>query len=209
MLTWEFCTAQLTSFNEWYIYKYVCNWAAQKQANLRQTRVYYPFASTHMVNTWQLCVQNVHTKWSQIFSRLFEFSAIAQKPRNPRKLMYREYFCVYSRWTNCHICRMRIRETLQVMHLFCVYFITKWNFHQDDQWIYYFNTIAMRWIWNKPSFHIHLDYRMENNVKKNWKWQKFPVRNHPLAFCVCYRNRPSWVIFVFSLDYIRWEPEGH
>ena len=67
MLTCHFCTAQLTSFNEWYIYKYVCNWAAQKQADLRQTWVYYPFASTHMVNTQLLRVQNVHTKYRKYF----------------------------------------------------------------------------------------------------------------------------------------------
>ena len=64
MLTCHFCTAQ---FNEWYIYKYVCNWAAQKQADLRQTWVYYPFASTHMVNTQLLRVQNVHTKYRKYF----------------------------------------------------------------------------------------------------------------------------------------------
>ena len=67
MLTCHFCTAQLTSFNEWYIYKYVCNWAAQKQADLRQTWVYYPFASTQMVNTQLLRVQNVHTKYRKYF----------------------------------------------------------------------------------------------------------------------------------------------
>ena len=67
MLTCHFCTAQLTSFNEWYIYKYVCNWAAQKQADLRQTWVYYPFASTHMVNTQLLRVQDVHTGFLLIF----------------------------------------------------------------------------------------------------------------------------------------------
>ena len=48
-----------------------------------------------MVNTQLLRVQNVHDKISQIFSRVFEF-ALAEKPRNPRKLMYREYFRVYS-----------------------------------------------------------------------------------------------------------------
>ena len=33
----------------------------------RQTRVYYPFASTHMVNTQLLRVQNVHTKYQKYF----------------------------------------------------------------------------------------------------------------------------------------------
>ena len=66
-----------------HIYKCVCNWAAQKQADLRQTWVYYPFASTHMVNTQLLRVQNVHTKYRksakinvpQIFPRL-QYSTI-------------------------------------------------------------------------------------------------------------------------------------
>ena len=67
MLTCNFCIAQLISFNECYIYKYVCNWAAQKQADLRQTWVYYTFQSTHMVNTQVLRVQNVHTKYRKFF----------------------------------------------------------------------------------------------------------------------------------------------
>ena len=50
-----------------YLQVYVCNWAAQKQADLRQTWVYYTFASTHMVNTQLLRVQNVHTKYRKYF----------------------------------------------------------------------------------------------------------------------------------------------
>ena len=48
--------------------KYVCNWAAQKKADLRQTRVYYPFALKHMVNTQLLRVQNAHTKYRKYFA---------------------------------------------------------------------------------------------------------------------------------------------
>ena len=118
MLTCHFCTAQLTSFNEWYIYKYVCNWAAQKQADLRQTWVYYPFASTHMVNTQLLrhftCPKCAY-KISQIFSLVFEF-ALAEKPWNPWKLMYREYFRVYSislsNFCAQHYCFMHISTYL-------------------------------------------------------------------------------------------------
>ena len=65
-LSFLYCT-KLKSFNEWYNYKYVYNWAARKQADLRQTWVYYPFASTHMVNTQLLRVQNVHTKYRKYF----------------------------------------------------------------------------------------------------------------------------------------------
>ena len=46
----------------------------------------------------------------------------------------------------------------------CTFFVSI-SFHQDDQWIYCFNSSTMRWVWNKPSFHICLDYRMENNVR--------------------------------------------
>ena len=68
-----YCT-KLTSCNEWYINLQVYVTGQHKnKAGLRQTRVYYPFASTHMVNTQLLCVQNVHTI-SQIFSRVFEFA---------------------------------------------------------------------------------------------------------------------------------------
>ena len=77
----------------WPIYKYVCNWAAQKQADLRQTWVYYPFASTHMVNTLTPTCPKCAYKILQIFSWGFEF-ALAEKPRNPRK--YCKYFRVYS-----------------------------------------------------------------------------------------------------------------
>ena len=59
-----------------HIYKYVCNWAAQKQADLRQTWVYYPFASTHMVNTQLLRVQNVHNKISANIFAGFEFAQL-------------------------------------------------------------------------------------------------------------------------------------
>ena len=96
LLTCHFCKAQLTSFNEWYIYKYVCNWAAQKQADLRQTWVYIlpTCINTHGQYTTPTCPKCAY-KILQIFSRVFEF-ALAEKPRNPRKLMYREYFRVYS-----------------------------------------------------------------------------------------------------------------
>ena len=79
MLTYHFYIAQLTSFNEWYIYKYVCNWAAQKQADLRQTWVYYTFASTHMVNTQLLRVQNVHTNYRKYFRGFLNSSLLKKR----------------------------------------------------------------------------------------------------------------------------------
>ena len=65
-LSFLYCTINII---QWMIpiYKYLCDWAAQKQADLRQTWVYYPFASTHMVNTQLLRVQNVHTKYRKYF----------------------------------------------------------------------------------------------------------------------------------------------
>ena len=55
----------------------------KNKAGLRQTRVYYPFASTHMVNTQILRVQNVHTKYRNYFrgflnSRLLNFREIRE-----------------------------------------------------------------------------------------------------------------------------------
>ena len=72
---------KLTSFNEWYILQVYLTGQHKNKAGLRQTRVYYPFASTHMVNTQLLRVQNVHTKYRKYFrgflnSRLLNFREI-------------------------------------------------------------------------------------------------------------------------------------
>ena len=80
------------------IHLQVCNYVTgqrKKKAGLRQTRVYYPFASTHMVNTQLQRVQNVHTKYRKYF-RGFLNSRLLNFARNSRKLMYREYFRFYS-----------------------------------------------------------------------------------------------------------------
>ena len=79
-----------------HIYKYLCNWAAQKQADLLKTDLsILPICiNTHGQYTTPTCPKCAY-KISQIFSRVFEF-ALADKPRNPRNLMYnREYFRVY------------------------------------------------------------------------------------------------------------------
>ena len=96
MLTCHFCTAQSTSFNEWYIFYNVCNWAAQdKQISDRLEYITHLHQHTlHGQYTTPTCSKCAY-KISQIFSRVFEFT-LAEKPRNPRKLMYREYFHVYS-----------------------------------------------------------------------------------------------------------------
>ena len=89
MLTCHFCTAHHT----------MTHLQATGQHKTRQAshilQVYYPFASTHMVNTQLLRVQNVHTKYRKYFHgflnlRLLSFARI------PRKSMYREYYHVYS-----------------------------------------------------------------------------------------------------------------
>ena len=56
---------------------------------------YHPFASTHMVNTQLLRVQNVHTNYRKYF-RGFLNSRLLNFARNSRKLMCREYFHFYS-----------------------------------------------------------------------------------------------------------------
>ena len=63
----------------------------KNKADLRQTRVYYTFASTHMFNTQLLRVQNMHTKY-HIYFRGFLNSCLLNFARNSRKLMYGEYF---------------------------------------------------------------------------------------------------------------------
>ena len=65
-LSFWYCT-MLTSFNEWYIYILYVTGQHKNKAGLRQTWVYNQFASTHMVNTQLLRVQNVHTKYCKYF----------------------------------------------------------------------------------------------------------------------------------------------
>ena len=53
------------------------------KAGLTHSPVYYPFASTHMVNTQLLRVQNVHTKYHKYFrwflnSRLLNLREICE-----------------------------------------------------------------------------------------------------------------------------------
>ena len=67
----------------------------KNKAGLTHSPVYYPFASTHMVNTQLLHVPNVHTKYRKYFRGFFN-SRLLKFARNSRKLMYREYYHVYS-----------------------------------------------------------------------------------------------------------------
>ena len=68
------------------------NWAAQRQC---KPHTFSSIASTHMINTQLLHVQNVHTKYGKYF-RGFLNSRLLSFARNSRKLMHREYYHVYS-----------------------------------------------------------------------------------------------------------------
>ena len=67
----------------------------KNKAGLTHSPVYYPFASTHMVNTQLLHVPNVHTKCRKYF-RGFLNSRLLSFARNSQKFMYREYYHIYS-----------------------------------------------------------------------------------------------------------------
>ena len=86
MLTWYFCIAQILDIITIHLQ---ATGQHKNKAGFTHSPVYDPFASTHMVNTQLLCVQNVHAyKISNIFagfcmnSHLLNFS---------RKLMRRKY----------------------------------------------------------------------------------------------------------------------
>ena len=119
----SFCTAQSKhlTMNDTFTSMYVTGQHKNK-ASLRQTRVYYPFASTHMVNTQLLRVQNVHTNYKilQIVSRVFEF-ALAKFARNPRKLMYREYFRFYSIYLVHNVFNSSNSSKLEYFRPTCIY----------------------------------------------------------------------------------------
>ena len=73
-------------------------------------------------------------------------------------------------------CRTGRREILHPMHHFSVYFITKWCFPQDSQWILLLYSSTIKWLWNKPSLHICLDCRIENNMKiSNFSSTESPI----------------------------------
>ena len=67
----------------------------KNKAGLTHSPIYYPFASTYMVNTQPLRVQNVHTKYRKYF-RGFLNSRLLNFARNSRKLMRHKYFHFYS-----------------------------------------------------------------------------------------------------------------
>ena len=58
----------------------------KNKAGLTHSPVYYPFASTHMVNTQLLHVPNVHTKYRKYFRGFFNLRLLSFA-RNSRKLI--------------------------------------------------------------------------------------------------------------------------
>ena len=67
----------------------------KNKAGLTYSPVYYSFASTHMVNTQLLHVQNVHTKYRKYIRRFLNLRLLNFVP-NSGKLMHREYFHIFS-----------------------------------------------------------------------------------------------------------------
>ena len=80
--------------NDTFTSMYVTGQHKNKQISDRLFFILPICINTHGQYTTPTCPKCAY-KISQIFSRVFEF-ALAEKPRNPRKLMYREYFHVYS-----------------------------------------------------------------------------------------------------------------
>ena len=84
-----FVLLQSKHSNEWYTLQVYLTGQHKNKAGLRQTRVYYPFASTHMVNTQlqyvsRMCIQNIVNIFAGFWIRACWISA------------YREYFHFYS-----------------------------------------------------------------------------------------------------------------
>ena len=95
MLTCHFCTAQLNhSMNDTYLQVFMWLGSTKTSRSKTDLSILPICINTHgqyTTPTFPKCAYKI----SQIFSRVFKF-ALAEKPRNPRKLMYREYFRVYS-----------------------------------------------------------------------------------------------------------------
>ena len=86
-LSFLYCT-KLT-FNEWYTLQVYLTGQHKNKAGLRQTWVYYPFASTHMVNTQlqyvsRMCIQNIVNIFAGFWIRACWISAKFAKINVPR-----------------------------------------------------------------------------------------------------------------------------
>ena len=98
----------------------------KNKAGLTHSPVYYPFASTHMVNTQLLHVPNVHTKYRKYF-RGFLNSCLPSFARNSRKLTYRKYYDVYSNcFGTCHALDLNWC-LFQFLFFDCRWFIASWR----------------------------------------------------------------------------------
>ena len=97
-LSFWYCT-MLTSFNEWYIYMYVCNWTAQKQSR-SQTDL-----KPIWINTWsihnsyvsKMCIQNIANIFAGFWIRACWICAKYAKINVPRIFPLLQY------WLSCQI----------------------------------------------------------------------------------------------------------
>ena len=86
-LSFWYCT-MLTSFNEWYIYMYVCNWIAQKQSrsqtDLSITHLHQRIWSIHNSYASKMCIQNIANIFAGFCIRACRICAKYAKINVPR-----------------------------------------------------------------------------------------------------------------------------
>ena len=146
----------------------VSNWAAQKQADLRQTWIYYPLASTHMVNTQLLRVQNVHTKyrkyfrgfwiraWIRVYSMYINTCRIFEMkwPMGKQLLFWK----TCNIWNMCTVLYLKTEKYNWnlLMHLVFGNILFKWNYDNSNltnKLLQLGNTwIALFWMTKIPEF---------------------------------------------------------
>ena len=124
-----------------------------------------PYDMHNLATFSNLVTIQTEFKWSYVLCQLEQFIIFLLK-----------------RWKHLlyvvHKCCMDTEKSLSCTFFYLSYY-ENWHFPPDDQWISiilllskFFVSSTMRWAWNTPSFHICLDYRMENTENgQNFKYR--------------------------------------
>ena len=111
MLTWHFCIAQILNIIQRYIYKQLGSTKTKQASHILQ---YITHLHQH---TWSIHssseVQNVHTKYLQIFSRVLEFT-LTEFCAKSAKINVPRLFPLLQYWL-----RSNVRKTLSKVNQLC------------------------------------------------------------------------------------------
>ena len=107
---------------------------------------------------------------------------------------------LWNRWKNCHMSYRTQRTLPSHATFFCVYFITKWQFPRDHQWIYCCNSSTMRCVW---IFISYLFWTTEEEI--TWKMTKISSTELPCSGIIFLDKGPiiwhlNWCCVIYQTD---------